>query len=116
MPFMFEFEMPSFTNVYISRIGAALEELTPQLCQHFGIKNGRGGVLVRAIEKGGAADLGGLKPGDVVIQVEKQWVSDIGDWLHAIGRRTGPTALTVVRDQREATLSIKVPSPRRSAP
>jgi len=116
MPFMFEFEMPALPSVYISRTGAALEELTPQLCQHFGIKNGRCGVQGRAIEKDSPADQGGLQPGDVAIQVEKTWVSDIDDWLHAIGRRSGPTTLTVVRDTRETTLSIKVPSPRRSAP
>ena len=73
-------------------------------------------MLVRAIEKGSPADQAGMKPGDVVIQVEKTWVSDVDDWLHAIGRRSGPTTLTVVRDTRETTLSIKVRGPALRGP
>jgi serine protease Do len=115
MPFVFEFDMPTFTSLYISDTGAALEELSPQLCQYLGIKNGRGGVLVRAVEKGSPADQGGLKPGDVVIQVEKEWVANIDDWVHAISRRRAAYALTVVRDKRETSLSIKFSVRRQAA-
>jgi len=113
--FMLEFEMPTFTNIYISRSGMAFEELTPQLCQHFGMKNGRGGLLVRGVERGSRAEAAGIKPGDVVIQVEKEWVSDVDDWYHATVRRTGPTNITVLRDSHETTLSLRFVGRRTTA-
>ncbi len=113
-PFSIEIEMPSFTTVYPSRSGMLFEELTPQLCQHFGMKHGRGGLLVRGVEKGSPADAAGIKPGDIVIQVEKEFVSDVDDWYHATVRRTGPANITVLRDRHEATLSLKFGG-RRSA-
>jgi serine protease Do len=114
-PFMLEFDMPTFTNIYISRSGMAFEELTPQLCQHFGMKNGRGGLLVRAIEKGSPAEVAGIRPGDIVIQVEKEWISDVDDWAHATIRRSGATNVTVLRDRRETTVSLKFMGHQRSA-
>ena len=115
IPFSFEIDVSNFTVVYPSRSGMLFEELTPQLCQHFGMKNGRGGLLVRGVERGSRAEAAGIKPGDVVIQVEKEWVSDVDDWYHATVRRTGPTNITVLRDSHETTLSLRFVGRRTTA-
>jgi S1-C subfamily serine protease len=104
-----DFEVPLTNTLHLGPTGAVLENLTPQLCEFFGVKNGRGGVLVRSVESGSPAAAGGLKAGDVVVRVEKDAVADIRDWLRATRGRAGPTALTVVRDKREVNLSISMP-------
>jgi hypothetical protein len=40
-------------------------------------------------------------------------VADINDWLRAMHGRSGPTALTVVRNKREVNLSISMPGRNR---
>jgi hypothetical protein len=47
------------------------------------------------------------------VRVEKDAVADINDWLRAMHGRSGPTALTVVRDKREVNLSISMPGRNR---
>jgi S1-C subfamily serine protease len=108
-----DFEVPLTNTLHLGPTGAVLENLTPQLCEFFGVKNGRGGVLVRSVESGSPAAAGGLKAGDVVVRVEKDAVADIRDWLRATRGRAGPTALTVVRDKREVNLSISMPGRNR---
>ena len=93
--------------------GAVLENLTPQLCEYFGVRNGGGGVLVRSVEKGSPAEAAGLKAGDVIVRVEKDTVTDIGDWLRTMHGRSGPTAITVIREKREVNLSISLPGRNR---
>jgi len=44
-----------------SRTGLMVESLTPQLAEFFGAKNGRGGVLVRSVEKGSVAETAGFR-------------------------------------------------------
>jgi serine protease Do len=113
VPSMPDFEVPFANTLHLGPTGAVLENLTPQLCEFFGVRNGRGGVLVRSVESGSPAAAAGLKAGDVVVRVEKDAVADIRDWLRAVRGRTGPTALTVVRDKREVNLSISMPGRNR---
>jgi S1-C subfamily serine protease len=108
-----DFDLPGINVVHLGPTGAVLENLTPQLCEYFGVSNGRGGVLVRSVEKGSPAAVAGLKAGDVIVRVEKDAIADIHDWLRATHSRSGPTALTVVRDKHEVNLSISMPRQNR---
>src|SRR5690242_15631946 len=96
-----------------STLGMQTENLTPQLGDFFGVKNGEG-VLVRSVEKGSAAEASGLKAGDVIVKFEGRKIADQTDWRSALrSRKTGKVTLTVVRDKREQTLSLSLPEPRR---
>jgi predicted metalloprotease with PDZ domain len=112
-PAMPDFDLPAINILHLGPTGAVLENLTPQLCAYFGVRNGHGGVLVRSVESGSPAAAAGLKAGDVIVRVEKDAVADINDWLRAMHGRSGPTALTVVRDKREVNLSISMPGRNR---
>jgi membrane-associated protease RseP (regulator of RpoE activity) len=95
-----------------SNSGATLESLSPQLGDYFGVKNGEG-LLVRAVQKGSAADAAGLRAGDVVIRVGDQKISDNSDWTEALRNgKNGKVSLVIMRDKKEQTLSMSVP-PRR---
>src|SRR5262249_37897080 len=69
IPPMPEIDVPSFAMLqYSRRNGLMVENLTKQLGEFFGAKEGRG-VLVRAVEKNSPAEAAGFKAGDVIIRV-----------------------------------------------
>ena len=81
------------------RSGLMVENLTPQLGEFFGAKNGNG-VLVRSVEKGSRADKAGMRAGDVIIRVGDQPVHDTSDFTHALhSHSTG--SVSCGRDPRQ---------------
>jgi len=95
-----------------SRSGAVVENLTPQLGDYFGARNGEG-VLVRSVEKGSAAEAAGLRAGDVIVRVESERISDRGDWKTALrNHRRGKVSVGIIRDKKEQTISITMPEPK----
>lgn len=105
-----DIEIPSFVMTTASRRnGITVENLTPQLGDYFGVKNGEG-VLVRSIEKGSKAEAAGVKAGDVIIRIDNERVSDTRDWARLIRNHdAGTVKLGVMRDRREVTLSMTLP-------
>src|SRR5260370_32093613 len=96
------------------RSGLMVENLTPQLGEFFGAKNGNG-VLVRSVEKGSRADKAGLRGGDVITRVGDQPVHDTSDFTHALrSRTTGSVSVGVIRDKKEQTLTITLPDRKES--
>ena len=73
----------------------------------YGFKNG---VLVQEIQPGGPADKGGLKPGDIITQIDGRQVKDGDDLVSEIAsRRPGSTVrLGFIRDGKpqDATVTI----------
>ena len=91
------------------RSGLMVENLTPQLGEFFGAKNGNG-VLVRSVEKGSRADKAGLRAGDVITRVGDQPVHDTSDFTHAVhSHSAGTVNVAVIRDKKEQTLTITLP-------
>src|ERR1700745_575824 len=81
------------------RSGLMVENITPQLGEFFGVKNGKG-VLVRAVEKGSRAEKSGFRAGDVIVRVNDQPVQDTSDFSHAIrSATTDSVTIGVVRHQ-----------------
>ncbi|MGH9580698.1 MAG: PDZ domain-containing protein [Terriglobales bacterium] len=91
-----------------SRNGVVVENLTHQLGEFFGVKDGKG-VLVRSVEKGSPAEAAGIRAGDVIVRVESESIGDTGDWRSAMRKKSGKVALGIVRDKREQTLSLNLP-------
>jgi predicted metalloprotease with PDZ domain len=96
------------------RSGLMVENITPQLGEFFGVKNGNG-VLIRSVEKGSRAEKAGFRAGDVIVKVNKQPVHDASDFSHALRGTSGTTAaVTVVREKKEQTLTLTLPERRDS--
>jgi serine protease Do len=112
MPNMPDFEAPNIGVVVVHssmRSGLMVENLTPQLGEFFGAKNGNG-VLVRSVEKGSRADKGGLRAGDVITRVGDQPVHDTSDFTRALHTHSsGSVNVGVIRDKKEQTLTITLP-------
>lgn len=97
-----------------ARSGLMVENLTPQLGDFFGAKNGEG-VLVRSVEKGSRADKAGFHAGDVIVKINGEAIHDSGDFSQALRSRKDNTAsISVIRDKREQTITITLPERKQS--
>jgi hypothetical protein len=116
MPVMPDMDLPvSIVVVHSSaRSGLMVENLTPQLGDFFGAKNGQG-VLVRSVEKGSRADKAGFRAGDVIVKINGEPIHDSGDFSHALRSRKDNTAsIGVIRDKKEQTITITLPERKQS--
>lgn len=116
VPPMPEIDVPvSVVVVHSSmRSGLMVENITQQLGEFFGVKNGTG-VLIRSVEKGSRADKAGFRAGDIVVRVNDQAVRDTSDFTHALRSRDGNTVtLGIVRDKREQTITLTLPDRKES--
>ena len=80
-----------------SMLGLALEDLTPRLRERFRYE-GDGRVFVRGVAPGSDADRAGLRPGDIILQADRQPVRSIGDVRTAL--KDGKALLYVERESR----------------
>jgi serine protease Do len=116
MPVMPDIDMPmSIVVVHSStRSGLMVENLTPQLADFFGSKNGRG-VLVRSVDKGSNAEKAGFRAGDVVVKINGEPIHDSGDFTRALhGRKTDSVNVGIVRDKKDQTLTLTLPQRKQS--
>jgi serine protease Do len=116
MPAMPDMDLPvSIVVVHSSaRSGLMVENLTPQLGDFFGAKNGQG-VLVRSVEKGSSAEKAGFRAGDVIVKINGEPVRDSGDFSHALrSRKVNTASIGVIRDKKEQTITITLPERKQS--
>jgi membrane-associated protease RseP (regulator of RpoE activity) len=113
-----DIEIPSINMVVVTsseRSGLMVENITPQLGEFFGVKNGNG-VLIRSVDKGSRAEKAGLRAGDIIVKVNDQWVHDTSDFTHAVRSRKGTSVnVGVMRDKKEQNLNLSLPSRRESS-
>jgi serine protease Do len=89
--------------------GLAIQEMNSALADTLGVKK-PGGALVAGIVKGGPADRGGVKLGDVITEFDGKTVSDALDlpiWIARtpLGKQV---QLKIQREQREMDLNLTV--------
>ena len=113
-----DIDIPSMNMVVVTssaRSGLMVENITPQLGDFFGVKDGNG-VLVRTVEKGSRAEKAGFRAGDVIIKINNQPVHDTSDFSHAVKSRSGNSVTVgVVRDKKEQTLNLTLPERKESS-
>ena len=110
IPPMPEIDVPSFAMLqYSRRNGLMVENVTRQLGEFFGAKDGKG-VLVRSVEKNSPAEAAGFRAGDLIIRVGNEPVENMADWNQIMRQQqAGKVPVTVIREKREATFSLSMP-------
>jgi len=113
-----DIDIPSMNMVVVTssaRSGLMVENITPQLGDFFGVKDGNG-VLVRSVEKGSRAEKAGFRAGDVIVKINNQPVHDTSDFSHAVkSRENNSVTVGVVRDKKEQTLNLTLPARKESS-
>jgi serine protease Do len=68
--------------------GMTVEALSPQLARRMQVPNGRGGAVVSDMDARGAAALGGMAPGDVILSINGRTVTSADDAIKALEQVT----------------------------
>jgi len=100
------------TNGSVTRgwIGVEPQNLSKELAESLNIPAITGGVLISGVLEGGPADKAGMKPGDVLTQVNGQKVNDVVTLLNRIAQ-TNPgdeAKVNLLRKGKEMSLKVQV--------
>jgi len=107
--FNFDFDMPLVSG---RRLGVTVEELTAQLADYFGAKDG---VLVTSVSDGSAAARAGLKAGDVITSINGERIGSREDLLRGLRDATSEDLkIGIVRDKKETSVTAKIEPIRRT--
>lgn len=90
-------------------LGVAIQELSKELAESFGMKN-TNGALIAGVEKGGPAEKGGLEAGDVINKFDGKAIMTSSDLPRAVGAsKPGKTVpVEILRKGAAKTLNIAV--------
>jgi serine protease Do len=64
-------------------LGVTVQTLTPQIARQLGYKDEQGAVIT-AVESGSAADVVGLREGDLIVEVNRKPVASAEDFRQAV--------------------------------
>jgi len=92
-----------------SRMGISVQDLTEQLGEYFGVKEGEG-VLITEVIEGSPAEEAGLKAGDVILEIDDRKVEDTGELFEAISEKEkgDRIELVVLRNKSHKKFSLTI--------
>jgi serine protease Do len=97
-------------NLLVARgsyLGVTMENLSGQLADYFGVKDG---VLITSVQEDSAASKAGIKAGDIITRFNDSRVYEMSDVTHAMSRMDSGADFTieVMRDRKTQTLKGKL--------
>jgi serine protease Do len=94
-------------------LGVGVQELSGDLPEYFGVKDG---VLVSSVRKDSPAEKAGVRPGDVITEVNGQAVESASELRRRL-RETEPgdVTLSVMRDRKPLSLKATIEAPDRQS-
>ncbi|HEU4707756.1 MAG TPA: DegQ family serine endoprotease [Methylophilaceae bacterium] len=90
-------------------LGIAIQEITTELADSFGLKN-TNGALVAGVEKGSPAEKGGLQPGDIIIKFNGKQITTSSDLPRTVAatKPGNEVPVEILRKGNPRTLNIAV--------
>lgn len=90
-------------------LGVSIQDLTPELADYYGVKDGKG-ALIGEVFKGDPADKAGIRAKDVIIAVDGKKIESSRDLSRAIAETSVGKKVTlgVLREGKERTFSVKI--------
>ena len=100
-------------------IGVEIQEITPELAESFKLPKAQGAIIA-GVMRGGPADKAGIKPGDVLLEVEGKAVNDSAGMLNVIAQlKPGDKAsMKLMRNGKNVEIAVAIgtrPKPQRRA-
>ena len=86
-----------------------MRNLTPEIARQLGLPPTTAGVVIAGVEEGSAAEAAGLREGDVILEINRQPVRNIGDFKRLSGKlsKQDSTLLLINRQGRRLFLAIQ---------
>jgi serine protease Do len=99
-------DLISFGEVQVPWVGALVQNLTPELAHHFGVRRG---VLVRGVEADSPASRGGLERGDLIAAIDGREVRSSDEYEQRVRDHTADSQLrfSLTRDGAERTVTVQ---------
>ncbi|MFA6120964.1 MAG: Do family serine endopeptidase [Sideroxydans sp.] len=90
-------------------IGVAVQDMTPELAESFKLKDAQG-VLISEVVRGSPADKAGIKPGDILVSIADNALSDSTVMLETISALVpgNTVSLKLLRNQMDVVVQVKV--------
>ena len=90
-------------------LGVEAQEITPELAESFNLQSIRG-VLIAGVVRGGPAANAGIKPGDIVLEVQGLPVSKASELINSVTNITpnSKAQIKLLRNNKEITLETVV--------
>jgi serine protease Do len=90
-------------------LGLVVQEISPEMQRRLGIQDSQG-VIITNVESGSIAEEAGLRPGDVILEINKRQIKNLDDYRKAIDSvKSGQTALLLVkRDKNTLYVALRV--------
>jgi serine protease Do len=95
-----------------SSVGLAVENLTPELARRFGLKETQGVVVVRVTPGTAAADAG-LRPADVILELNGQGVSSVNNFQGILQKMTPGSHARLLIKRAGHTIFITMEIPKK---
>jgi S1-C subfamily serine protease len=87
------------------KLGVAVQPLTTDVARQLGLQGNVSGILIRDVDPAGLAAEAGIRPGDVIVEANRQPVRSTTD-LQAALAKGGRTLLLVNRQGRTSYITI----------
>jgi len=91
--------------------GMTVQELTPQLAQQLGLEPRTTGVVISDINEGGPAAEAGLRPGDLIVEVNRTAIKNLNDYHQALQNiKKGENLLLLIKRTAGSFYTVLTPS------
>jgi serine protease Do len=91
--------------------GMMVQELTPQLAQQLGLESGTTGVVISDITEGSPAAEAGLRPGDLITEVNRTAIKNMNDYQQALQKaKKGDNLLLLIQRAGGSFYIVLTPS------
>jgi serine protease DegQ len=96
-------------------IGVEVQDITPDLAESFKLGNNKG-VLIAGVVRNGPADKAGVKPGDILVEVEGRPVVDSSAMLNLVAEARPGNVATLKVLRNNSPLAVKLTVGKRPKP
>ena len=94
-------------------VGVEVQDLSPELSDSLKLKLQQEGALIAGVLKGGPADQGGIRPGDVLLSVNSHPVKDSSSLLNLIAALKPDERAQIIVNRKNQPLSLNIRVGRR---
>lgn len=90
-------------------LGIGIQDLQPGMGEFFGVENGKGAVITSVVEKS-PAEKAGIKPDDIVVELEGEPVTSANELMNRIAvRKPGSEVrLVILREGKRKTFTVEL--------